>query len=560
MILDHHYLFYYKAKDGKHPQNEICLADYDRCAHAADCKKSPYAFKLSSSQTNNEGQAYRSYMMYAESEAEMQDWIDAVLREMSPGSNSVVAPSTGSSSSPSLLEDKGSERSPTGVKFGLLLNRFKSSSTGLKKDKKEPKSLPQQTSIDKKALDVISTEAKAGPTLVHLTADRSRGQQRRPPTRMRRQLDANASAGDLFTGREIASDKAELLSNDKPEPPPKRSKPALQAKPPNIEMSPSSRPKVAIRPPLRSKEETQDSVRKPTPIKPKPIVRTPSESSVSVVETPMAKPRPAPRKRGKEKESSEPESNNKPSEPESPHKPEEVLAPIEGVPVKEQEDKMETEEDGGQVTANIDADQEFPSALKEIPKPKHDVDDIDIMPDSTSTEPKSEQSSTSETEPSETLDEENEQGKTKSLPEVEAMQTVEQHVENGKSEQNNGVSEAASDKLAEELGYVVVEHNKEQGATMSLPENQQPTKVIDNEIEELKWLENTRDDSHDVEATAEAETKEESEVTNSAEDLVEETSRVSEPSKRISQVREPHSPSNEEKVGYNQSEYDFGSS
>jgi hypothetical protein len=94
-------------------------------------------------------------MMYAESEAEMQDWIDAVLREMSPGSNSVVAPSTGSSSSPSLLEDKGSERSPTGVKFGLLLNRFKSSSTGLKKDKKEPKSLPQQTSIDKKALDVV---------------------------------------------------------------------------------------------------------------------------------------------------------------------------------------------------------------------------------------------------------------------------------------------------------------------------------------------------------------------------------------------------------------------
>ena len=95
--------------------------------------------------------------MYAESEAEMQDWIDAVQREMNPGCNSVVlAPSDKSpvsAPSPSPFENKDRERSPSSTKFPSLLNRFRGV-TASKKDKKESKPAPP-VSIDKKALDVV---------------------------------------------------------------------------------------------------------------------------------------------------------------------------------------------------------------------------------------------------------------------------------------------------------------------------------------------------------------------------------------------------------------------
>ncbi|XP_062516717.1 PH domain-containing protein DDB_G0287875-like isoform X2 [Corticium candelabrum] len=309
MVLDHHYLFYYKAKDSKHPQNDVCLADYDRCIQMPDCKKSPYAFQLSSSQITNDGDTLRSYLMYADSEAEMHEWIAAIQCEMNPGgSNTSPERSTtpnkslALTKSPSPLEDKSADNSSRGNKHlkpgGSILTRFRGGG-GSKKDKKEPKPTPVQ--VDGESMNVISAEANAGTPLVHLTADRSKGQQgRRPPTRQRRVIDAGVAPTNIFAGREVASDRAEPPSKrPKPTPPPKALKPG--------ESSPGTRTKLAMKPPStgsRDKGSNNAPSPKPAPRNPrtpaKPVLpKTNSGSSVSTSALPAVpvKPKPIPRSR-----------------------------------------------------------------------------------------------------------------------------------------------------------------------------------------------------------------------------------------------------------------------
>eukprot|EP00118_Oscarella_pearsei_P025831 m.308865 g.308865 ORF g.308865 m.308865 type:complete len:668 (+) comp44968_c0_seq1:77-2080(+) len=251
VVLDHHYLFYFKTEKDKKPSGDVCLADYDCCQHNEECKESKFAFLISSSQGDPGGEPMRTYHWHCKDQDEMLEWIEAINLEMQPGTRHPTE----------MMKQAPPRKSSTDKKKPSVLAGLKNSFKGKKKGK-------EVNSVDKAALEQVSKEAEKA--LLHVV--RPKGQNRRPPTREALKKRASAIPEDLFAIEEPLESGTVAAptppKKPKPSPSPKVSamKPPTPGKKPGV-MNPKPAPRP--RPPTMGKSAAGGTSPKPTP-RPRP--------------------------------------------------------------------------------------------------------------------------------------------------------------------------------------------------------------------------------------------------------------------------------------------------
>ncbi|KAL5481724.1 hypothetical protein EMCRGX_G021952 [Ephydatia muelleri] len=260
-VADNNYLFYYKTPSvseilqslvsqallqDKKPVGLLCLQDYVSCSKAKDCKK-PYSFVLDRGDAQGipDHDNGKNYLLYTDSEKDMMEWIKAMTEEM-----------------------KGPMRQPS----------------------EKTRHLAEK--IDQKALEEISKTATEHPKLVHLTADRPKIKNRRPPLKKYTTFHEDDSKEDIPEDDSAAVSQKKLDSVQ----PVRQKQPLLQStksmEDEELIKEPPGSPGHVYKQPLLPKGGSKMAIKPPEDVevaKVKPAIKPPEDVEVAKVK-PAIKP------------------------------------------------------------------------------------------------------------------------------------------------------------------------------------------------------------------------------------------------------------------------------